>query len=162
VTSLYHSVNFSIIWRYDDPLNAIIRNELHNQILILRASINNESSENPVSADNIFPQELCYYFRYDRPQYSCFHLTKKVIPGNDKKMFSIAGRHVNNIQSNFCPKTAKYYREQWLLETRFFSPLTNFAGFNIDFDIPGHSIPPIAIRNPSVCALYASISTLIM
>jgi hypothetical protein len=28
--SLYHSVGFDIIWRYDDPFNAIIRNELYN------------------------------------------------------------------------------------------------------------------------------------
>jgi hypothetical protein len=101
MTSLYYSVNFSIVWRYDDPLNAIIRNELHNQILILKASINNESSENPVSADNIFLQEFCYYFRCGRTQYSCFYLIKKIISSNNKEMFFIAKRHVNNIQSNF-------------------------------------------------------------
>jgi hypothetical protein len=55
VISFYHSIDFNIIWRYDDLLNAIIYNELHNQILILRASINNKSSKYPVSADNIFP-----------------------------------------------------------------------------------------------------------
>jgi hypothetical protein len=54
MTSLYHSVSFNIVWRYDDPFNAIVRNELHNQIFVFRASINNESFKYPVSADNIF------------------------------------------------------------------------------------------------------------
>jgi hypothetical protein len=63
----YHSVDFSIIWRYDDSFNAIIRNELYNQILIFKVFINNESFENPVFVDNIFPQKFDYYFRYDRP-----------------------------------------------------------------------------------------------
>jgi hypothetical protein len=54
VISLYHSINFSIVWRYDDSLNVIIRNELHNQIFVLRVFINNESAKYPVSADNIF------------------------------------------------------------------------------------------------------------
>jgi hypothetical protein len=54
VIFLYYSVGFSIVRRYDDPFNTIIRNELHNQILVFRVFINNESSENPVSADNIF------------------------------------------------------------------------------------------------------------
>jgi hypothetical protein len=94
---LYYSVSFSIIWRYDDPLNAIIRNELHNQILIFKVSINNESSENPVSADNIFLQKFSYYFRCGRPQYSYFYLIKKVISNNDKEIFSFVKRHVNNV-----------------------------------------------------------------
>jgi hypothetical protein len=58
VTSLYHSIGFNIIWRYDDPFNIIIRNELYNQILILRASINNKSFKYPVFTDNIFSQNL--------------------------------------------------------------------------------------------------------
>jgi len=54
ITSLYHSVGFDIVWRYDDSLNTIIRNELHNQIFIFQIFINNESFKYPVSANNIF------------------------------------------------------------------------------------------------------------
>jgi hypothetical protein len=67
MTSFYHSVGFDIVWRYNDSLNAIIRNELSNQILIFKVSINNESSENPVFADNIFLQKFSYCFGCDRP-----------------------------------------------------------------------------------------------
>jgi hypothetical protein len=94
---LYHSVSFNIIWRYDDPFNIIIYNELYNQILIFKVFINNESSENPVSANNIFSQKFNYYFRYSRPQYSYFHLIREVISSNNKEIFSFAKRHVNNV-----------------------------------------------------------------
>jgi hypothetical protein len=30
MTSLYYSVGFNIVWRYDDSFNTIVRNELHN------------------------------------------------------------------------------------------------------------------------------------
>jgi hypothetical protein len=95
--SLYHSVDFNIIWRYDDSFNIIIRNELLNQILIFRAFINNESSEYPVFANNIFSQKFDYYFKCGRTQYSYFYLIKKVISSNDKVMFFFVRRHVNNI-----------------------------------------------------------------